>query len=359
MTEIRAAVCTAFNAPLSIETLRLAAPGPGEVEVRLAATAICHSDISYAEGAWGGPLPAVYGHEAAGHVARLGPGVSRFQDGQRVLVTLVRSCGHCPCCAAAQPAYCESPAPLAPLTRPDGTPVAQGLACGAFAERVVVHESQLAPLPDAIALDVAALLGCGVLTGVGAAVHAAALRPGETAVVIGAGGVGLNAIQGARIAGAAQIIAIDMSEGKLATARDFGATAGVLASDPKPWTAVRALTGGRGADAVIVTTGALPAYAVAPRLLAPRGRLVMVGMPPSGAKVPFEPVILAALGQRLIGSKMGDTVLSRDVPWLCNLYAQGRLLLDPLISAHYPLERINEAIAHANTGTARRNVITF
>lgn len=359
MREIRAAVCHSFGEPLHVETVHLRAPGPGEVEVTLAACAICHSDITYAEGGWGGDLPAVYGHEAAGRVSRVGAGVSAYAEGDRVLVTLIRSCGTCAACASGRPTLCTAPPALPPaLTLPDGRPLVQGLNCAAFAERVVVHASQLAPLPSAIPLDAAALLSCGVITGLGAAVNTAAIRPGEVVAVIGAGGVGLNAIQGARLAGASRIIAVDVSEAKLATAREFGATDGVLALDPKPWSAARKIAG-RGADAVMVTVGAISAYETAARFLAPGGRLVAVGMPHSGARASWEPVILAATGQRIMGSFMGDTVLARDIPWIADLCAQGRLKLEALISGRWTLDQINKAIADTRSGAARRNVIIF
>lgn len=360
MQTIRAAVCHRFGAPLSIKVVTLAAPRPGEVEVTLEACAICHSDISFAEGAWGGHLPAVYGHEAAGRITALGENVTGYVQGQAVLVTLIRACGGCASCAEGRPVFCETPHDRAqgPLTL-DGMAVEQGMSCGAFAEKVVVHTSQLAPLPEDIPMDAASLLSCGVITGVGAVVNTAQLRPGQNAVVIGAGGVGLNAIQGARIAGAARIIAVDMSAEKLEAAREFGATDGVLASDEAPWAAVQALTQGRGADAVFVTVGAIPAYDSAPRYLAPGGRVVMVGMPHSGAMAQYEPVMLAALGQGMIGSKMGDVVLRRDIPWMVELYRQGRLKLDALISGRYSLDQINEAIADTRAGRARRNVIIF
>lgn len=359
MREIRAAVCHSFGEPLSIETVRLRAPGPGEVEVTLAACAICHSDISYVDGGWGGDLPAVYGHEAAGHVSRVGEGVTAHAEGDRVLVTLIRSCGACAACASGRPTLCSAPPAMQPvLALPDGRPLAQGLNCAAFAERVVVHASQLAPVPAAIPLDAASLLSFGVITGLGAAVNTAAIRPGEVVTVIGAGGVGLNAIQGARLAGAARIIAVDMTEAKLATAREFGATDTVLASEPKPWAAARRIAG-RGADAVLVTVGATPAYDAAPRYLAPGGRLVAVGMPHSGQRSAWEPVILAATGQRILGSFMGDTVLARDIPWIADLCAQGRLKLDALISGRWTLDGINAAIADTRAGAARRNVIVF
>lgn len=360
MPRVRAAVCHEFGKPLVIEEVSLRAPGPGEVEVTLAACAICFSDISYIDGGWGGTLPAVYGHEASGHVSAIGPGVTGFAEGDPVIVTLLRACGTCPSCATGHPATCETPydrdrGPLATLS---GGTLHHGLRTGAFAERVVVHASQIAPIPDTMPMDAAALLSCGVITGIGAVVNTGRVRPGEVVVVIGAGGVGLNAIQGARIAGAARIVAVDMTEAKLAAAREFGATDGVLATDPRPWARVREAAG-RLADAVFVTVGAIPAFDSAPRYLAPRGRMVMVGMPHSGAMSTYEPVVIAALAQGMIGSVMGDTVLARDIRWICDLYAQGRLKLDELISGRWRLDEINEAIADTRSGAARRNVILF
>ncbi len=359
MPTIRAAVSHAHGAPLQIENVTLRPPGPGEVEVTLEAVAVCHPDISYAHGAWGGALPAVYGHEAAGRISALGPGTPGTL-GQPVLVTLIRACQSCATCGGGAPAYCPTDLGLPPpFTTASGTPVKAAMACGAFAERVTVHASQLAPIPEDMPMDAACLLACGVITGVGAAVNTARVRPGEVVVVIGAGGVGLNAIQGARIAGAARIVAVDLVPEKLSAAKEFGATDGVLASELKPWNAVRQATGGRLADAVLVTVGALPAYETAPRYLAPQGRMVMIGMPHSGERAFYEPVVIAALGQGMIGSKMGDVVLARDIPWMIDLWRQGRLKLEELISARWRLDQINEAIADTRAGSARRNVIVF
>jgi len=360
MGTIKAAVCHEFGAPLSIEDVHLRAPEAGEVEVDLDAVAICHSDITYADGGWGGSLPAVYGHEAAGRVRALGPGVTGLAIGDPVVVTLIRACGQCPSCAAGRPTGCETPydGDHGPLSMPDGSKLHQAMACGAFAEKVVVHHSQVVKLPEGIDMAAASLLACGVITGVGAVVNAAHLRAGQDVVVIGAGGVGLNAIQGARIAGARRIVAVDMSEEKLATARDFGATDGVLATQEMPWRAAKAAMG-RGADAVLVTVGAARAYDEAPRYLAGGGRMVMVGMPHSGAESHYEAANFAATGQAMIGSKMGETVIRRDIPWMVDLYGQGRLKLDELISNRWPLDRINEAIADTRAGSARRNVIVF
>ena len=359
MATVKAAVCRAFGEPLTIENITLAAPKAGEVEVKLAACAICFSDISYMDGGWGGHLPAVYGHEAAGTVTNVGAGVTGVTTGDSVLVTLIRACGTCPTCATAHPATCSTAFDTVnhPISA-DDTPIEQGLRTGAFAESVVVDKSQVVKIPSDMPMEAASLLSCGVITGVGAVVNTAQLRAGQTAVVIGAGGVGLNAIQGARIAGASRIIAVDMTEEKLEIAKEFGATDGVLATAPKPWSAAKKILGG-GADHVFVTVGAPKAFEVAPRYLAAHGKMVMVGMPHSGDMVSYEPVVVAAVAQQMIGSKMGDVVLSRDIPWMVDLYQQGRLKLDELVSGRWSLDQINDAIADTRTGAARRNVIVF
>jgi S-(hydroxymethyl)mycothiol dehydrogenase len=359
MPTIRAAVCHAHGEPLSVEEVQLAPPGPGEVRVRMEAVAVCASDISYADGGWGGTLPAVFGHEGVGRVVEAGDGVRGLVPGARVLVTLIRSCHVCPSCAAGRPAYCEEGLHRdGPLSTLQGEPIVQAMQCGAFAEEVVVDPSQLVEIPEEMPAASACLLSCGVITGVGAAVNAAALRPGQTAVIVGAGGVGLNAIQGARLAGCARVVAMDLSEEKLADARAFGATDTILATEDKPWRRLARIAP-RMADAVLVCTGALSAFQTAPRLLGRGGRVVMVGMPHSGQTVDYEPVILAALGQGVTGSKMGDTVLARDIPWLVDLYAQGRLELDALVSRRWSLDEINDAIADTKAGSARRNVLVF
>ncbi|WP_299418511.1 Zn-dependent alcohol dehydrogenase [uncultured Shimia sp.] len=360
MSTIKAAVCHEFGQPLVVEDVTLRAPQMGEIEVKLSAVAICHSDISFADGAWGGSLPAVYGHEAAGHITSVGDGVTGLAEGDPVIVTLIRACGTCPTCSSGKPVICSTPydGDKGPLTTVDGGKLHQAMACGAFAEKVVVDQSQVVKISEDIPMEAASLIACGVITGVGAVVNAAQIRAGQDVVVIGAGGVGLNAIQGARIAGARRIVAVDMSEEKLAIAKEFGATDGVLATDKKPFIkAMRAM--GRGADAVIVTVGAILAYDDAPRYLAPGGKVIMVGMPHSGAKSTYEPVILAAIGQGMQGSKMGDVVIKRDIPWMVDLYEQGRLKLDELISGRWTLDQINEAIADTKTGSAKRNVIVF
>ena len=359
---MKAAVCHEFGKPLVIEDIRLEGPKGSEVKVKLAACAICASDIHYADGAWGGQLPAVYGHEAAGVVEEVGPGVRNLAPGDHVVVTLLRSCGSCHYCSQGAYNVCETTFPLdehGPLSRRDGAPLVQGLRTGAFAEHVVVEQSQVVAIPKDVPLDSASLLACGVITGLGAVVNTARVPAGSAVVVIGTGGVGLNAVQGAAISGARTIIAVDISVEKLAIAKSFGATHGLDARDPDIKRAVRALTQGRGADYVFVTVGAKTAMEQGLRLMRKAGSLVLVGMPALGVKIEVEALILADNAQTILGSKMGSTRLQVDVPKLVELYQQGRLKLDELISNRYPLERINDAIGEVVRGEVIRNVIVF
>ncbi|WGH79773.1 alcohol dehydrogenase catalytic domain-containing protein [Jannaschia ovalis] len=355
MRQVRAAVSRAFGAPMAIETVTLTDPGPGEVEVEIEACAICHSDITFLDGGWGGDLPAIYGHEAVGRVARLGAGVTGLAEGMRVLVTLIRACGACPSCAGGRPTQCATPGAGAG-PRAGDAPVVAAMNCGAFAEAVVVDQSQLAQIPDTIPAEAACILSCGVVTGLGAVVNTARVRPGDWVVVIGAGGVGLNAVQAARLSGAARIVAVDVTEEKLDTAREFGATDGVLAgADGRA-----AMLGlGRLADHVFVTVGAGPVIDGALDWCAPHGTAYLVGMPHSGTVGHFNPVSAAYYGQGLRGTRMGDVVLRRDIPWLLDLHAQGRLKLEELVSDTFPLERINDAVAATRAGQGRRNVVVM
>ena len=362
MTRIKAAICHRFGEPLSIEEIDIADPGPGEVMVDVKACAICHSDIFYAEGAWGGGLPAVYGHEAAGIVSAIGDGVDGVALGDRVVVTLIRSCGGCHYCGQGSLVMCEEVFPLdakSPLTGADGTSYVQSMRTGAFAEKVVVHKSQLAKLPDDMAFEPASLLACGVITGFGAVVNTAKVRPGQAVAVVGCGGVGLNSVQGAALAGASMVIALDLSEDKLTAARAFGATHALKPITTDAAAEIMALTAGRGVDYVFVTVGAKAAFDGAFSYLTKNGAVVIVGMPPSGVMAAYDPGTIAAWNQRILGSKMGETDVSRDIPMLVEHYRAGRLKLDELVSARYPLHEINEAIAAVNAGKALRNVIVF
>jgi S-(hydroxymethyl)glutathione dehydrogenase/alcohol dehydrogenase len=314
------------------------------------------------EGAWGGVLPAIYGHEAAGVVTEVGPGVTLATPGDEVVVTLIRSCGRCYFCAQGQPHMCEATFPLNRENRlhtKAGQPIHQGLRTGAFAEYVVVHESQVVPISAEMPLDSASLLACGVITGLGAVTNTAQVPAGSSVVVVGVGGVGLNSIQGASLSGAQPIIAIDLVNSKLEAAQSFGATHTINPAGENPLDVVRSLTQGRGADYVFVTVGSVKAMEDGLTLLRRAGTLVIVGMPAVGAKLQLEAVDFADNGQHLLGSKMGSTRLHVDVPKLVELYQQGRLKLDELITTRYPLEEINEAIAAVKQGEALRNVVVF
>jgi S-(hydroxymethyl)glutathione dehydrogenase / alcohol dehydrogenase len=359
---LKAAVCRKFGEPLLIEDVAIASPGPGEVLVKLAACAICHSDIIFMDGGWGGDLPAVYGHEAAGVVESVGEGVDSMTPGDHVVVTLIRSCGHCHYCSQGASVACETTFHLdqqSPLSTADGDVLKHGLRTGGFAEYVLVHDSQAVAIDRSVALDSASLLACGVLTGFGAVVNTAAVETGSNVVVIGTGGVGLNSVQGARISGATTIIAIDVSADKLKAAQQFGATHTINATDTDVVAQVRALTGGRGADYVFVTVGSIVAINSAYALMGSTGAVVLVGMPENGVMSEFEPGNIADQSQRILGSKMGSGRVQIDIPYLVTLYQQGRLKLDELISGRYPLEDINEAIASVKRGEALRNVIVF
>ena len=359
---VKAAVCYEFGKPLVIEDLGLDPPNKGEVAVKLAACAICHSDIHYAEGAWGGTLPQVFGHEAAGIVEAVGPGVSGVGVGDHVVVTLIRSCGTCFYCAHGDQNMCETLFPLdedSPIHKADGTAIKQGLRTGAFAEKVVVDQSQVVAISKEVPLESASLLACGVITGLGAVTNTAKVPAGSNVVVIGTGGVGLNSVQGAVLCGAGRIIAVDLFDEKLNVALQFGATHKINPKNENLIETVKALTEGRGADFVFVTVGAVQAMEQGLKLLRKAGKLVVVGMPAVGAKAAYEPLDLADQTQHIIGSKMGSTKLQVDVPKLVDLYLQGRLKLDELISGRYPIEEINEAIASVNRGEALRHVIVF
>jgi Zn-dependent alcohol dehydrogenase len=358
---LRAAVCRAFGEPLVVDDLHLAEPQQAEVVVTLGACAICHSDISQAEGAWPHPLPAVFGHEAAGTIAACGPDVDGLNPGDRVVVTLVRSCGTCFQCTRGAPSLCETSFRLDAepgLFAADGSPVVQGLKTAAFAEQVLVHRSQVVPYTQDVAFETAALLGCAVITGVGAATTTVPVEPGQSVVVVGAGGVGLNVIQGAALNGASPLVAIDIAGPKLESARTFGATHALDAGGDVEG-GVRELTDGRGADVVFVATGAGRAVEQGIALTRRGGATVIVGMPPGDVVSSFDAAWLAGDARRIVGCKMGSTEIRRDIPRLLDLHAAGRIKLEELVSARYPLEQVNEAIATVNRGSALRNVISF
>lgn len=360
--EIQAAVCREFGRPLSIETVHLDAPRKDEVQVDIDVCSICHSDIMAIDGHWRVVLPGVFGHEAVGRVSALGAAVSGLALGDRVVLSLIRFCGRCYFCQNGDLSFCETKFEIAqqsPLSLPGGPRLLQGLKVAAFAEKAVVHASQCIKIDDDVSGDVACTLSCGVMTGVGAATRTAPVAAGAAVAVVGAGGVGVNCIQGAALAGAQPIIALDVLASKLETARQFGATHAFDATqDPTELAEqVKALTEGRGVDIVFVAAGASRAIESAVDLVRNGGKVVVAGIPDHSAVVQFAARLFGGRGVSVIGSKMGSAQPHVDVPRLVSLFRANKLELDALVSRRYPLSEINEALDAARSGASLKNII--
>jgi len=359
---MKAAVCYEFGKPLVVEEVNIDPPKIGEVKVKLAATAICHSDIHFIRGELGGKPPIIGGHESAGYIEEVGPGVTSVKPGDPVVVSLLVSCGKCLYCRTGRSHMCSAAWPLDTESRmhsKQGKSLAQAIKVGSFAEYTVVDQSQVVKVPADMPLDRAALLACGVITGFGGVVKRAAVRPFQSIVVMGAGGVGINAIQGAAYVGAYPVIAVDVLEPRLKMALDFGATHAVNARDEKAAEEIRRLTSGRGAEFVFVTVGSVAAIKQGISFTCSRGTTVMIGLPSFKDQLSFVPLEMIPTEKNLIGGFMGATNLKIDIPHLVALYQSGRLKLDELITARFPLERINEAMALTEKGEGLRNVIVF
>jgi Zn-dependent alcohol dehydrogenase len=362
MRKVRAAVCHAFNQPLAVEDVQLQEPAEGEVMVRVSACGVCHSDISFIDGAWDGPLPAVYGHEVAGFVEEVGPAVESVKPGDFVVVTLVRSCGRCFFCVRGEPTQCEGVFAIdqrGVLRSTSGAVIKQGVRVGGFADRVTVHASQVIPIAADIPAASACLLACAVATGVGAVRNSARMEAGASAVVVGAGGVGLNSVQGAVLEGAHRVIAVDVSDSRLAAARIFGATDVVNSKQVDATAAVRDLTDSRGADYVFITAGSPAAIQLGLGLSRRGGTVVIVGITATGVTVPFDPGDIADSARRVLGSKMGSIRPPIDIPMMAEEYRGGRLKLDELVTGKFQLEEINDALDTARRGEGLRSVIVF
>ena len=357
----------ADSRPLSIETVVLDPPGPGEVLVAIKAAGLCHSDLSVINGDRPRPLPMALGHEAAGVVEQLGEGVTDLAVGDHVVMVFMPSCGHCNPCAEGRPALCEPGAAangkgelLAGGKRihHDAEVLNHHLGCSAFADRAVVSRRSLVKIDPELPLDEAALFGCAVLTGVGAVVNTAGIRAGQSAVVVGLGGVGLASVLGALASGASPVVAVDLSEDKLALARTLGAVQTVNASDADAVEQVRALTNG-GADFVFEMAGSVRALDAAWRMTRRGGTTVTAGLPPPDAALAVNVVSLVAEERTLKGSYIGTCVPSRDIPRYVALYRQGRLPVDKLMSGKIPLEQINEGFDRLHAGQVVRQIVTF
>lgn len=373
--KIRAAVLEAMgrpapyaqSRPLAVQEIELGPPGPGEVLVRIRAAGLCHSDLSVINGDRPRPMPMALGHEAAGEVEVVGDGVTDLVRGDHVVLVFVPSCGHCVPCSEGRPALCEPGAQAngagtllsgaRRLTR-GATPVNHHLGCSAFAEYATVSRRSLVKIDRDLPFTHAALFGCAVLTGVGAVVNTAQVRAGASTAIVGLGGVGLAALLGAVAAGARHVVAVDLSPAKLDLARALGATHVFDATAPDCVEAIRAATGG-GVDHAFELAGSVRALDTAYRITRRGGMTVTAGLPPPSATLALPAVNLVAEERTLKGSYVGTCVPARDIPRYVELFRQGRLPVDRLLSGTLALDDINEAFDRLHEGKAVRQVVLF
>jgi len=363
---VRAVVFTDPGEPVQVREVELDAPRPGEVSVAIAAAGVCHSDLHVRRGDWRVPAPLVMGHEGAGVITTVGPGVSNLAEGDHVVLSWIAPCGQCRFCLAGHPARCKIAATVVgpggvlmdgtSRLRLDGQRIRHYLGVSSFAERAVVPASGAIRIRDDAPLDVVAVVGCAVATGVGAVMHTAAVEPGATVAVIGCGGVGLSAVQGARLAGASRIVAVDVRPEKTALARKLGATDQVDASAADAVTAVRDLLPD-GVDYAFDAIGLTSTTSQAIALLGLGGAAVLVGLPPDGSTVSFEPLVLAESDQRILGSNYGSVRPGVDIPALVDRFMDGDLLLNELISSRAPLESASAALDELEAGRALRTLL--
>jgi NDMA-dependent alcohol dehydrogenase len=367
MMKVNAAVLYDIDQPFVVQELDLAEPMEGEVLVRLAASGVCHSDWHLVTGATKHPLPVVAGHEGAGVVEAVGPGVNRVAPGDHIVLSWAPACGHCFYCQNNKANLCSTfLGPMWAGTMLDGTPrlSRQGQPvyhfCGtaSFSSHTVVPQESCISIRKDVPLEVAALVGCAVSTGVGAVFYTAGVQPGESIVVYGCGGVGLNILQAAALSGASTIIAIDTNPAKMALARQFGATHALLA-DGNTRTRIKELTGGRGADFVFEAVGLPSLQEEGLRVARPGGTLILVGLSPVKEPTNLSGAFITRQEKVVKGSYYGSVDTERDFPLILDLYAKGKLKLDELVTGQYPLEEINEAYEVMLAGEVARGVITF
>ena len=373
--KVRAAVLEAMGAsrpyaqsrPLTVQEVDLAPPGPGEVLVRIRAAGLCHSDLSVINGDRPRPMPMALGHEAAGVVEALGEGVTDLAPGDHVALVFVPSCGHCVPCAEGRPALCEPGAQAngagtllsgARRISRHGDTVHHHLGCSAFAEYATVSRRSLVKIDRDLPFTHAALFGCAVLTGVGAVVNTAKVRAGASTAIIGLGGVGLAALLGARAAGARHVVAVDLSPAKLDLARALGATHAFDANTPDCVDAIRAATGG-GVDFAFELAGSVKALDTAYRITRRGGTTVTAGLPPPSATLALPAVSLVAEERTVMGSYVGTCVPARDIPRYVDLFRQGRLPVDRLLTGTLRLDDLNDAFDRLHEGAAVRQVVVF
>lgn len=363
---VRARVFHSPGEPLTDEELRLAAVGEGLVRVRLGASGVCHSDLHVVAGDWSVEGPLVLGHEGAGVVEAVGPNVRDVRPGDRVVLSWFAPCRRCGRCARGQAWLCMGtrsldnvlPDGTATFGREDGSPVRAFLGLGTFAGATVVPESAAVPVPESVPFPVAALIGCAVTTGVGAVTNTARVRPGDSAVVLGCGGVGQAVVLGLGLSGAGVVIAVDLSDERLELARELGATHTLRGDDPDLVDQVRAMTGG-GADHAFEAIGARSTIEALPALVGRGGQAVIVGMPAEGVRVALDPFDIADGGKRILGCNYGSSVPSVDFPRIARLYASGRLPLERLVGRTIGLDSVEEALDDLRRAAGLRTIVEY
>ncbi len=360
---MKAAVLREVNTPLAVEEVAVDSPGPREALIRTGASGVCHSDLHYVEGSYTIQLPAVLGHEAAGTVEAVGEQVTYLKPGDTVIMCLSVFCGHCEFCLRGQPVLCsrtdvvrspEQP----PRLRQQGQAITQMAQLGSYAEQMLVHENACVKVRDDVPMEQLALIGCGATTGLGAVLNTAQVKPGSSVAVVGCGGVGLNCIQGAALAGALRIIAVDTVETKLTMAREFGATDVIDASGGEVVAKIRDLTDD-GVDYSFEAIGLKETAEQCYQMLRPGGTATVIGMIPEGTMLEIDAGGFLRRERKLQGSSMGSNRFRTDMPRYVEFYLQGRLKLDELVSQRLKLAQLNEAFADMKGGGVARSVILF
>ncbi len=358
--KVRGVVARSKGAPVTLETIIIPDPGPGEAVVRIAACGVCHTDLHYREGAINDNFPFLLGHEAAGFVDKVGEGVTEIAPGDYVILNWRAVCGDCRACRRGRPWYCFATHNAhQPMTLEDGTALSPALGIGAFADKTLVAAGQCTKVDPAAPPAIAGLLGCGVMAGLGAAINTGGVSRGDSVAVLGCGGVGDAAIAGARLAGARTIIAVDIDDRKLEWAKDFGATHTVNSRSQNAVEAIQALTSGHGADVVIDAVGRPETYETAFYARDLAGTVVLVGVPDPSMRLELPLIDVFGRGGSLKSSWYGDCLPSRDFPMLIDLYLQGRLPLERFVSEEISLDGVEAAFEKMHHGDVLRSVVVF
>ena len=357
-TQVKGVIATAKGAPVSVETITVPDPGPGEALVRVQACGVCHTDLHYREGAINDDFPFLLGHEAAGVVEAIGDNVDAIAPGDFVIIAWRAPCGACRSCLRGRPWYCfDSQNAAQPMTRADGSPLSPALGIGAFAELTLVAAGQAVKVNPDASPAAAGLVGCGVMAGLGAAVNTGGVSRGDSVAVFGCGGVGNAAIAGARLAGAHAIIAVDIDPRKLDWAKDFGATHTIDSTQTDPVEAIRDITGGNGVNVAIEAVGNPAVYEQAFFARDLAGTVVLVGVPDPQMRVDLPMIEIFGRGGSLKSSWYGDCLPTRDFPMFIDLYMQGRLDLDRFVSETIALDEVEESFHKMERGEVLRSVV--